>query len=281
MTVEFDMSNDDYRQSYGLSHSEAKLLRMKTPHHLHMIRSSAGRFPPRKPTPQMLLGTATHCAVLEPLSFERRYCADLEVSKNSNAYKEFAQECANFNLTPISTEDRERAFMMRDSLLRNPQIADALDGLGRSEVSAWWSDPETGVVCKCRPDRVRETRGGSGALLIDLKTTSDASPYAFSKSIATFGYHTQCDWYVDGYARAAKIDVDGMLFIVVESEFPYACAAYTLDDVALEQAKRENARVRRVFKACSTSGIWPGYSDAVQDIGLPRWALNFEEETTA
>lgn len=273
--IEFGMSNEDYRASDGLSHSEAKLLRMRTPYHLHMVREHPSHLPPRKPTPQMLLGTAVHCLVLEPTTFDQRYCADLDASKNSNAYKAFAIECAAQGLTPLSEDDRERVFAMRDSLHRDPEIAKALSGPGESEVSAWWTDPATGVLCKCRPDK--DWRIGKGSLLVDLKTTSDASKEAFSKSIASFGYHTQADWYVDGYARAAGRQVHGMLFVVVESEFPYACKAYTLDDIALEQAKRANARVRSLFKTCTESGVWPGYG-GVEEIGLPRWALTHEEE---
>lgn len=276
MTIRYGMTNEAYRDSEGLSHSEAKLLRLKTPHHLHMIRTNRGAVPPRKPTPQMMLGTAVHCAVLEPSTFDQRYVADLDISRNSNAYRAFAQACIDQGLIPLSEEDRERVFAMRESLMADPQIAEALDGPGASEVSAWWFDPETGIICKCRPDRVREA--GAGSLLIDLKTTADASQEAFSKSIANFGYHTQCDWYVDGYARASNKPVHGMLFVVIESEFPYACAAYTLDDLALEQARRDNARVRRIFKSCTDSGVWPGYGGAVKEIGLPRWALTHDEE---
>lgn len=276
MTIAHGLSNEQYRASYGLSHSEAKLLRQKTPYHLHMLREHQ---PTKraKPSPQMILGTAVHCAVLEPTTFDQRYCADIEASRNSNAYREFAQECANAGLIPLDDETRERVFAMRDSLLHDEQIAEALDGEGHAEVSAWWSDPETGVVCKCRPDRVREA--GKGSLLLDLKTTSDASRDMFARSIATFGYHTQCDWYVDGYARAAGPDhiVHGMLFVVVESDFPYACAAYTLTDAALAEAKRVNAAVRKTFKQCSVSGLWPGYG-GVQDIDLPRWGYSKELE---
>jgi hypothetical protein len=274
VTIHYDMPADDYRRSNGLSHSEAKLMRQRTPWHLYMFREHQ---PVRttRPSPQMILGSAVHCLVLEPAAFEQRYCADLEVSKNSNAYKAFAQECANYGLIPLNADDRERVFAIRDSLMANAQIREAIGTEGHNEVSAWWSDPDTGVMCKCRPDRVRPA--GDGSLLIDLKTTSDASPDQFARSIATFGYHTQCDWYVDGYARASSAPVHGMLFCVVETDFPYACAAYTLDDDALAEARRLNARVRRTFAQCSSSGIWPGYGDAVQDISLPRWAYTREE----
>lgn len=277
MRVSHGITNEAYRASDGLSHSEAKLLRNRTPYHVHMLRTHAGEAPPRKASPQMLLGTATHCLVLEPSTFETRYCTDLDENRNSKAYREFARECASAGLSPISDDDRERVFGMRDSLLRNPQIADSLSE-GRAEVSAWFTDPASGVLCKCRPDFVRPTRNGSGALLVDLKTTSDASPDMFSRSIATFGYHTQADWYCHGYGLAANLEVDGMLFIVVETEFPYACKAYTLDDASLEQAARLNARVRATYAQCMRSGIWPGYGDDVADIGLPRWAYTQEKD---
>lgn len=275
--IEHHLDGTLYRNRAGLSHSEAKLLRMKTPYHLHMLQTRGDEAPPRKSSPQMQLGTATHTLVLEPSTFEQRYCADLDESRNSRAYKEFARECQLAGLTPISEDDRERVFAMRDSLLSNPQIADSLSE-GHAEVSAWFIDPASGVLCKCRPDFVRPTRHGAGVLLVDLKTTSDASPEAFSRSIATFGYHTQCDWYVNGYALAANVQCDGLLFVVVETDFPYACAAYTLDDESLAQAQRLNARARATYQQCIASGRWPGYGDGVLDIGLPRWAYTQEKD---
>lgn len=274
--IEHGMQDDAYRMAEGLSHSEAKLMRQKTPYHLHMVREH-GPVKSRRPAPQLVLGSATHCLVLEPSTFEQRYCHDLDENRNSRVYREFAQECANAGLTPLSDDDRERVFGMRDALHANPQIADALSGI-QPEVSAWFIDPASGVLCKMRADGVRPTRHGKGALLIDLKTTSDASPDAFSRSIHQYGYHTQCDWYVNGFALAANLQCDGMLFIVVESEFPFACKAYTLDEPALAQAARLNARVRATYAECMRTGIWPGYGDDVSDIGLPRWAYTQEKD---
>lgn len=276
MTLVYDMPSELYRDSSGLSHSESKLMRQRTPYHLHMQREHPSHVA-RKPTAQMMLGTALHALVLEPGAFEQRYCADLDESRNSKAYKEFARECACAGLIPLSDDDRERVFAMRDSLMSNEQIADSLTG-GRSEVSGWFTDPASGVLCKFRADYVKPTRRGAGALLADVKTTADASRDAFSRSIASFGYHTQCDWYVNGYGIAANVQCDGMLFAVVETEFPYACAAYTLDDDSLAQAQRLNARVRATYRDCMTSGHWPGYGDAVQDIGIPRWAYTQEKD---
>jgi exodeoxyribonuclease VIII len=275
MTLVYDMPSDLYREATGLSHSEAKLMRTKTPHHLHMRRLHPSH-DLRKQTPQMMLGTALHTLALEPAAFEQRYCTDLDENRNSKAYREFARACANAGLTPLSDDDRERVFAMRDSLMSHPEIAASLTG-GRSEVSGWFTDPASGVLCKYRADYVKPIRIERACLLVDVKTTADASLDAFSRSIAAFGYHTQCDWYVNGHALAANLECEGMLFVVVETEFPYACAAYTLDTDSLAQAARLNARVRAAYRDCMASGIWPGYGDAVQEIGLPRWAYTQEK----
>lgn len=275
MTLVYDMPPELYRDSTGLSHSEAKLMRQRTPYHLHMHREHRNR-PERKSTPQMMLGTALHTLALEPAAFEQRYCTDLDESRNSKKYREFLRDCTCAGLIPLSDDDRERVFAMRDSLMSNAQIADSLSG-GRSEVSGWFTDPASGVLCKFRADYVKPIRNGRAALLVDVKTTADASLDAFSRSIATFGYHTQADWYVNGYSVAANVQCEGMLFVVVETEFPYACAAYTLDDESLAQAARLNARVRAIYRLCVEADSWPGYGDAVQEIGLPRWAYTQEK----
>ncbi len=276
--VKTGVPNEVYRASAGVSHSELKLLRMRTPYHLRMLREQ----PPsaKRSSPQMILGTAVHCAVLEPDEFAARYCDDLPESRNSKAYKEFAQQCANAGLIPLSSEDRDRVHGMRESLLKHPRIAEALGTQGASEVSAWWIDEATGVQCKCRPDRAShfEAPHGPTSLLIDLKTTSDASEDAFARSVHTFGYHTQADHYARGYAAASGRDCEGVLFVVVESEFPFACAAYELNALALAEARVLNERALRTYAQCMQSGEWPGYGDTVRVIGLPAWAYSHDQE---
>lgn len=271
--LRFGMANEAYRRASGLSHSEAKLIRIKTPWHLAQLREH----PQERgaPSPQMQLGSATHCAVLEPEEFAKRYEVAPDLNKNSNAWKDFVSKCVENGVTAIAPDMHEKAHGMRASVMQDPEIRDVLAN-GDAEVSAWWTDPETGLLCKCRPDYVRDY-GDSGVLLVDLKTSADASPESFSRSIATFGYHTQCDWYCDGYARASGRPVIGMLFVVVESEFPHACASYTLDEEALLHARHLNARARALYANCQKSGRWVGYG-GTRTLGLPRWALKNETE---
>ena len=216
--IDLHMAQEMYRASPGLSYSETKLLK-RSPLHLRYARDNPQVL--GRPSPQMALGSATHCATFEAARFDVEYVMEPapNMNKNSNAYKEFADACRANGLQPISIEDRERVLGMVASLRAHPRISQVL-AKGNPEVSCWWTDPETSVACKGRLDWVHPLQGGH--LPVDLKTTTDASPEAFARSITTFEYHRQGWWYQWGYEIATGEPVMPMLFIVVETTAPYA-----------------------------------------------------------
>lgn len=264
-----DIPNEAYHSGPGLSHSGVKRLR-RTPFHFRALLDRTDAAPRSTPSPQMINGTLTHCALLEPLQFDSRYVIGPEISKNSKLYKDFAASLPN-GVELISQQQRDAAFRQAEALRELPDIGTLLSS-GDPEVSAFWTDADTGVLCKCRPDWVSPVGYGNGVVLLDVKTAADASPEGFAKAVANFGYHTQADWYCAGYSAASGLDVHGMVFAVVESEFPHACAAYMLDDTALARARDDNRAALRLYAKCETAQSWPGYSPAIQIITLPRWA---------
>lgn len=263
------LSNEEYQAGAGLSVSQVKRLR-KSPFHFHALQTPTA--PPKAPTPGMMNGTLVHCALLEPNEFDSRYVVGPDVSKNSRDWKTFMAERAGLDV--ITQVQRDAAFAQAAALAALPDIAALMVG-GQAEVSAYWLEDELEqpVLCRCRPDYVAPVAFGTGAVLIDVKTTTDASPEGFAKACANFDYHLQADWYCRGYARAAGLDVHGMVFAVVESEFPYAAATYMLSDRALIAARRENQEALQTYMRCRASQSWPGYPQGIQVIDLPPWAL--------
>lgn len=261
------LSNEAYHRGPGLSHSGLKRLR-KTPFHYHELARERA-VPTTPPTPQMLNGTLTHCALLEPAQFDARYVVGPDVDKRSKEWKQFTAQVPTCEV--ITSLQRDAAFRQADALRRLPDVATLLSS-GEPEVSAYWIDPATGVLCKCRPDWVSPVGYGRGVVLLDVKTASDASPEGFSKAVANYGYHTQADWYCTGYALATGLEVHGMVFAVVESEYPHACAAYMLDDAALLRAREDNREALHTYAHCAAHDEWPGYPTDIQVITLPRWA---------
>ena len=285
--VEYAMPAQVYRDSEGMSHSESKNLR-KSPYHYHEIKHA----PPqllKPPSAQMMLGTLTHAAVLEPAEFDRRYLVGPEVNKNSNVWKEFVAACQDSGATPISQDQREQAFNMASSVLRLADFQPLLQACA-TEVSMWWHCPTTGVLCKARPDLVKRYPPGirvvdadpavaqlayerGFAMLADLKTTENANPREFARSVAAFSYHTQASWYCEGAAHALGVPVLSMLFVVVERDFPYVAASYTLDDNAMRVAADINQSARKLYLECSVANEWPAYQSETTDIALPSWYM--------
>lgn len=66
--------------------------------------------------------------------------------------------------------------------------------------------------------------------------------------------------------------------MTVEKLPPFAVAVYRIDEDALEAGRRMYRRALRLWAECLDRGIWPGYSDRIESISLPAWALNQDDE---
>lgn len=258
---------DTYHAGPELSNSGLGLL-ARSPWHWW----SWHRAPHRPPSPQragQLEGTLLHCAVLEPDEFDRRYVVGPAVNRNTKVWKEFVE--SNPGRVSIQPDQRDAAFAQAGSVRALPDVA-ALLSRGHSEVSAYWTDPETGVACRCRPDWVHPV-DDKRVILLDCKTYSDASKPEFSRQIARKGYARQDAFYSDGYAQAAGVEVIGFVFVAVETEWPYAAAAYMLDDESRGHGRAEYRRLVDLYAECDRTATWPAYSPSIEPISLPAWAL--------
>jgi exodeoxyribonuclease VIII len=261
------LSNEDYHQGPGLSVSGIKRFR-RTPFHYHALAQPHDA-PPTAPTPAMINGTLVHCLVLEPDQFFKRYVIGPDVDKRTREWKEFLRDSSAAGWEVISQVQFDAAERQANALRALPDVATLL-GDGRAEVSAYWL--VGGVLCKCRPDWVSPVAFGTGSILLDVKTTKDASPQAFARSAADLGYHLQADWYCEGYAQASGMDVHGMVFAVVESEYPHACALYMLDEPALDKGRAATRDALKHYTECVKADAWPSYSPEITTLQLPPWA---------
>lgn len=268
------LPNEDYHQGPGLSVSGAKRL-LVSPFHFHALAQPHAA-PPKAPTPAMQNGTLVHCALLEPDQFDLRYVTAPEgLDKRSKAWRDFAAGSEEWGIEVITSVQRDAAMRQAAALRALPAVAELLDAPdGFAERSVYWRDHAHGLLLKCRPDFMSPVAHHKGAILLDVKTAADASPEGFAKSCANFGYYMQDPWYCEGVAAALGVEVHGMVFGVVESEFPHACAAYMLSDEARDFGRQRIARARQVYRDCTASGTWPGYPQDIQVIDLPRWAYS-------
>jgi len=248
----------DYHAHPALGSSRLREL-LKSPAHF--------RANMRRETEALALGSLVHTLVLEPHTFSERY---LVVPKINGATKEGkAQKAALADETRIvvNGEVMAEASACATSIMSHrvyQQIRDA-----QVEHTVFWTDKETGIECKARFDVL-------GPLLVDLKTTRDASPKGFQRAIATYGYHIQAAHYMAG-AVANGMEPRGFLFACVETSAPYLAAGYLLGNPTLEQGERERRDALLTYAQCLREDRWPGYNDdRIEVIDLPNWAQRSE-----
>lgn len=217
-----------------------------------------------EPTAAMQFGTALHTAVLEPVVFANQYVV-FDGDRRTKAGKEAYELLVSSGASIISRSDYDAISAMAKAI-RNHSVAGRLLTEGKAEHSVFWTDPITGLECKCRPD------WWNGSMLVDLKTTEDASPEGFARSIANYRYHVQAAFYMQGTGATR------FLFVAVEKKPPYAVAVYELDADSLDVGHALRMRDLTTYASCIQERRWPGYSDRIETLSLPGWAFPAEEE---
>lgn len=270
----YGMPNAVYQRVAAVSQSQLKAFR-RSPFHYHARHDEPVPeiFAEDTSTDEMFDGELCHCATLEAASFDTRYAVGPQVkTRAAKAWKDFVD--AHPERIAITPRQYAVAHAQAASLRRIDAVAEILEG-GRCEVSAFWTDPLTGLRCRCRPDCVNDEFGTAReprAMILDVKKTRDASRRGVQQAIARYGYHHQCEWYARGYAAASGVIVEGFVFAFVESDYPFAASVFELDPEAWEVAARENREALDALARCRAEGRWPGYSSEVENMGLPRWA---------
>lgn len=257
-----DVSNEAYHAANGISKSGLDLI-AKSPF-LYRYR------PPQVPTKAMLIGSAFHTATLEPFSFTEQFAVAPEVNARTNAGKAelelFAR--ANEGKTILAKEDAEKVGAMAKAV-RSHQLAAALLSEGEAETSIFHRDEITGELVKVRPDWMVED------LLVDLKSTEDATPEAFSKSCWNYRYHVQAAFYLDvANAAFGRQRFNSFIFIVCEKSPPYQVAVYAADSQMIEAGRIQYRRDLAKYHQCRVTDTWPGINAGkIETITLPGWAM--------
>ena len=221
----------------------------------------------RRETEALALGSLVHTLVLEPHAFPERYLVVPKIDGRTKEGRAAKAALADDPRIAVDGEVMAEASACATSIMGHivyKQIRDA-----QVEHTVFWTDKETGIECKARFDVL-------GPLLVDLKTTRDASPKGFARAIATYGYHIQAAHYMAG-AVANGMEPRGFLFACVETSAPYLAAGYLLGNPTLEQGERERRDALLTYAQCLREDRWPGYNDdRIEVIDLPNWAQRSE-----
>lgn len=203
------------------------------------------------------LGRAAHSLILEGRKPD--YVVNAP-DRRAKAYKEAAQDA---DAEILLYHEWQSICRMRDSVMANTDAADLLTGHA-PEVSLRWDEGD--VPLKGRLDGWHEGRG----IIVDLKTTRDASPRGFGRAAAEYGYHAQAALYHDGLSELTGRDHEYFI-VAVEKTAPYLTAVY---EVLPDQIDAGREIVRdgiAAYAEAKGANDWPTRYES-QPLYLPMWA---------
>lgn len=259
------MTEKEYRSHPAISRSE-----------LWRIRESPEKFKyyrehPSEPTPALVFGQLFHKMALQPESVWDEFAIIPDVDRRTKAGKEeYAAFLAEAAEKTVVTVDMAQQAADMCAALHNDEFCRKLLS-GAKETPYFWVDEMTGEECKCRTDCTVEI--GDIPLVVDLKSTGDASTEGFMRSAVKYGYHFQAAMYLEGVRAETKRE-HGFVFIAVEKEPPYAVNIFQCDKPFLTYGYDVFRELIGTYHYCRESGDWYGYtgrSRMINNLSLPAW----------
>ena len=268
--IYYGISNENYHAGPGISKSQLDDI-ADTPA-LYLWRKNAPVDTTKTKT--LDLGTAFHCRVLEPEEFSNRFIVAPEFNRRTNAGKEeekaFLMECASTGKTVITAEEGRKIELMYQSVMALPLGQWLVESAGHAESSIYWEDPETGILCRCRPDKIIP----EFHWIMDVKTTADIQ--RFKMAYYDYRYHVQDAFYSDGYEAQFGVQPT---FVFLVASTTVECGRYPVEIFMMgEEAKlagqQEYHRNLRTLADCLNTDEWP----AIKTLSLPRWAKEYAND---
>lgn len=230
---------------------------------------------PPDQTEALLFGRAFHKAVLEPDDFDKEFAVapvcDRRTKQGKDIWNEFQESAKGKDV--ISDEMNKAILGMKESILSDTYARMLVSG--EVERSYYWTDDLTGIECKCRPDVRFERR--NAAIIVDLKSTTNASTDYFSKECMKLGYDLQAAMYKQGvddfYSKKHSF-----VFIAVEKTPPYALNVLEADEFFIKKGQALYRELLGTLKYCMDTDDWYGYGGAkelggINDLTLPAYML--------
>jgi hypothetical protein len=270
----FETSIQDYHDAPGVSKSNISDVRQSPATYLHKKQN------PSPSTDSKDFGNLMHAMVLEGDSFEEKY-AVVDIGRRGTKDWD-AAVAANPGKTVVKLGGEygvAKARPMAEAARKHPRVK-LLEGL--TELSFFWKDPATGILCKCRPDKL--TLKGT---VVDYKTVGDRVYPArvWARTAYKYNYHVSAAFTLDGIHHAleqAGIPLDAFplpksyVFYAQEKEAPFLVKPWVINDASVTLGRRSYQDALALIKQCEVEGHWPGYPEEIEEFDCPEYAWKDE-----
>jgi hypothetical protein len=202
----------------------------------------------------------------------------LKVPKNSKCYQveeeKFLKENEGKYIIPdVGPQSFEYLEYMLESCHKDAVIQKLISNT-EYQVSLFWTDDQTGINLKTRPDICKRKKN----VIVNLKTIADGSPDSFSKDLAKYEYPLQGAIEIRGCQQTGLMEkVDNYFWLVVEKEPPFNATLYEFDHSDQRYSMDELEYLLSKIKRAREEDKYPGYGDrAANEYGIltaqiPMW----------
>ena len=217
-----------------------------------------------KPSKALTEGRAFHEYVLQPEVFIENFVIMPEFKGKGSFFRRGEWIENNQDKEYISIDQYKMILGMSNSIKEHP-ILNKLLKSGVAEETWTWTDRFTGAECKSRSDWRSETD-----YFIDLKSTFEAGPNDFHKSVFNYRYPVQDAFYTDGAIENGFFP-KGFIFVAIEKEPPYLIKLHILSDEYIQWGRDQYRENLATYVECVETGVWPDYGMEFNQIDLPNF----------
>jgi len=267
----------DYYKIKALSHSMLSCLD-RNPMECKMRYVDDPPTLPEKDTAAFAMGHAVHCLALEPEKMDERFVVSPKIDRRTKEGKLQASlfERDNQGKTVLTLEDYADAVACVQALNNHADLATIMQQPKRVEVEHQFD--LFGRRFKARLDCVID----SMKLILDIKTTDDASPHRWQWSAVDYGYHRQAFIYQAAvelsHSNKKRVDESyRFIFAVVEKPkpstrgIPPTVALYEFDKETIEMAAQDTWWLVQDFEERLKTNDWQRfYSKGIRSLRLPK-----------
>ena len=267
----------DYYSIKALSHSMLSCL-AQNPMECKMRYVDDPPTLPPKESDAFAMGHAVHCLALEPEKMDERFVVTPKIDRRTKEGKLQAMifERDNEGKIVLTLEEYQDALNCVQALNNHAEFATIMAQPKRVEVP--FEFDLFGHRFKAKPDAIID----SMKLIVDIKTTDDASPDRWQWSAVDYGYHRQAFIYRAAIelSHANKKPVKEsyrFIFAVVEKPkpstrgIPPTVALYELDKETMEMAAQDTWRLVQDYETRLATNDWQRfYSSGIRPLRLPK-----------
>jgi hypothetical protein len=277
--VHVAITEEDYHKIIAVSQTGIKVAMEQSMRHFLTLLTEGF-----EGTSEQLKGRLLHKAFLEPNWCKENMIFTEIAGKNLTPYKLLVQQ---FPTKMILNKAESELVQGAMRVLNDDAINDKIKKLfsdGRTEVSAFAKDPDTGLILKMRCDFLTNAEGEAG-FIVDYKTTQNAAPPSeiildefpaysdFGKSALTYKYHMQGAFY-RYVLRLNGLNKDHFMIVAQEKEPPYEFTIRNINEAWLDKGEELFKSGLKKIAQKALANNWEGYERRVFDLDFPHYGFD-------